>query len=85
MTKIHGEGFRERVRQAIAHVVQPRGEFTLVIEGKKEDTPLMTEDIEKQLISMRQSGATAKESIARIAGETGLPRRELYRAWLKLS
>jgi len=85
LTKIHEEVFRGRVSQAIEHFARPRGEFTLVIEGKKEDKPQLTEDIEKQLISLRQSGATAKEVIARIAGETGLPRRELYRAWLKLS
>jgi 16S rRNA (cytidine1402-2'-O)-methyltransferase len=85
LTKIHEEVFRGRVSQAIEHFAQPRGEFTRVIEGKEEDKPRLTEDIEKQLNSMRQSGATAKEAIARVAGETGLSRRELYRAWLKLS
>jgi 16S rRNA (cytidine1402-2'-O)-methyltransferase len=85
LTKIHEEVFRGRVSQAIEHFAQPRGEFTIVIEGKEEDKPRLTEDIEKQLNSMRQSGATAKEAIARVAGETGLSRRELYRAWLKLS
>ena len=85
LTKIHEEVFRGRVSQAIEHFAQPRGEFTIVIEGKEEDKPRLTEDIEKQLNSMRQSGATVKEAIARVAGETGLSRRELYRAWLKLS
>jgi 16S rRNA (cytidine1402-2'-O)-methyltransferase len=84
LTKIHEEVFRGRVSQAVEHFAQPRGEFTLVIEGKEEDEPQLTEDIEKLLNSMRQSGATAKEAIARVAGETGLPRRQLYRAWLKL-
>jgi len=84
LTKIHEEVFRGRVSQAVEHFAQPRGEFTLVIEGKEEDEPQLTEDIEKLLSSMRQSGATAKEAIARVAGETGLPRRQLYRAWLKL-
>jgi len=84
LTKLHEEVFRGLVSQAIEHFVQPRGEFTLVIEGRKQDKPRLTEDIEKQLISLRQSGAKAKEVIASIAAETGLPRRELYRAWLKL-
>lgn len=34
MTKIHEEIFRGTVSQAIEHFQKPRGEFTLVIEGK---------------------------------------------------
>jgi 16S rRNA (cytidine1402-2'-O)-methyltransferase len=34
LTKLHEEIFRGRVRQAIEHFTEPKGEFTLVIEGK---------------------------------------------------
>lgn len=34
LTKVHEEIFRGRVSQARKHFVQPRGEFSLVIEGK---------------------------------------------------
>ena len=85
LTKLHEEVFRGVVTGAIEHFTQPRGEFTLVIAGKEEkEKPQLTEDVERQLSSMRRSGMTAKEAIARVAGETGLPRKELYRAWLKL-
>lgn len=85
LTKLHEEIFRGRISQAIEHFVEPRGEFTLIIEGKGEkDKPRLTEAIEKQLHYLHLSGATAKEAIARVAGETGLPRKELYRAWLRL-
>ncbi len=85
LTKIHEEVFRGRTSQAVEYFKQPRGEFTLVIEGKQEKgKPELTEDIEKKLDGMRISGATAKEAIAKIAAETGLPKRELYRAWVKL-
>jgi len=85
LTKVHEEIFRGRISQAITHFTQPRGEFTLVIEGKEEkDKPLLTQDIERQLHDMHRSGVTAKEAIARVAGETGLSKKELYRAWLKL-
>jgi len=33
---------------------------------------------------MRLSGVTAKEAIAKVAGETGLSKKELYWAWLRL-
>jgi len=85
LTKLHEEVFRGVVTGAIEHFTQPRGEFTLVIAGKEEkEKPQLTEDVERQLSSMRRVGMTAKETIARVAGETGLPKKELYRAWLKL-
>ncbi len=84
LTKIHEEVFRGKISQAIEHFTEPRGEFTLVIEGKREkDKPQLTEDTERQLHYMRQSGVTAKEAIAKMAGDTGLSRKELYRAWLR--
>ena len=85
LTKIHEEVFRGTVSQGIKHFNEPKGEFTLVIEGKREENkPQLTEDIEKQLHYMYLSGATAKEAIAKVARETGLSRKELYRAWLRL-
>jgi 16S rRNA (cytidine1402-2'-O)-methyltransferase len=85
LTKVHEEVFRGTISQAIEHFTQPRGEFTLVIEGRGEkEKPQLTEAVERQLHSLHQSGITAKEAIARVAGETGLSKRELYRAWLKL-
>ncbi len=83
LTKIYEEVFRGSVSQAIAHFTEPRGEFTLVIEGQEKQKPQLTADIERQLHQMRLSGITAKEAIARVAGETGLSRKELYRTWLK--
>ncbi len=84
LTKVYEEVFRGRISQAIEHFTQPRGEFTLVVEGKVEnDKPRLTEDIERQLHEKRLSGVTAKEAIAQMAGETGLSKKELYQAWLK--
>ncbi len=85
LTKVHEEVFRGRISQAIEYFVEPRGEFTLIIEGKREkEKPQLTEDIERQLHDMRLSGIKAKEATARVAEETGLSRKELYQAWLKL-
>ena len=83
LTKMHEEVFRGTVNQAIEHFAEPRGEFTLVIEGKREkDKPLLTEDVKSRLRHMRLSEVSAKEAIAKVAGETGLSKKELYRAWL---
>ncbi len=86
LTKLHEEVFRGSISQAIARFTEPRGEFTLVIAGKEaEKEQKANSDIEKKLREMYQSGVKAKEAIARVADETGLSRRELYRAWLKMN
>lgn len=85
LTKLYEEVYRGTISQAAARFTEPRGEFTLVIEGKRDaDQPILDKDIEKQLSDMYQRGIKAKEAIASVAAETGLSRRELYRAWLKL-
>ena len=57
----------------------------MVIEGRgKKDKPVLTEDVEKQLHALYLGGATAKQATAAVASETGLSKKELYRAWLKL-
>ncbi len=85
LTKIHEEVFRGTIRQAREHFTEPKGEFTLIIEGKREKAkPQLTPDIERQLEDLQMSGVMAKEAIARVAGETGVSKKELYRAWLKL-
>ena len=84
LTKIHEEIFRGRISQAIEHFTEPRGEFCLIIEGRSvREKSQLTPEIKQQLRNMRQSGLTAKEAIARVAEETGLPKKRLYRAWLR--
>jgi 16S rRNA (cytidine1402-2'-O)-methyltransferase len=85
LTKLHEEVFRGTVSGAIAHFTEPRGEFTLVIAGKRaEGKPELTGDVLRQLHRMCLSGVRAKEAVALVSGETGLSRKELYQAWLGL-
>lgn len=85
LTKIHEEVFRGTMSEATEHFSEPRGEFTLVIEGKTRGQPQLTADIEKQLHNRYLSGMPARKTISELARETGLSRKELYRAWLKLA
>lgn len=85
LTKLHEEVFRGTVSEARQYFAEPRGEFTLVIEGKGTgEKPRLTEDIERQMHQMYLTGAKAREAVAVMAGETGLTRKELYQAWLRL-
>ncbi len=84
LTKLYEEVFRGTVSRAIEHFTEPRGEFTLVIEGRGElEKPRLTEAVRAELGAMRRAGLTAREAVARLAAETGLSKKELYRAWLK--
>jgi len=83
LTKIHEEIFRGNISQAIEHFGQPRGEFTLVIEGREVSQPEITQDIGDKLKKLRITGVKAKDAIAQIAADTGVSRKELYRLWLE--
>jgi 16S rRNA (cytidine1402-2'-O)-methyltransferase len=83
MTKIYEEVFRGNITEAIKHFQEPRGEFTLVIEGAKEVIAKFSpEDIIKRLKTLHQSGLTSREAMAVMAEETGIPHKEIYRTWI---
>ncbi|MCX7911518.1 MAG: 16S rRNA (cytidine(1402)-2'-O)-methyltransferase [Dehalococcoidales bacterium] len=85
LTKMHEEVFRGTVSEAIAHFSRPRGEFTLVIEGRRTtEKPRITGEIEDRLRRLYLSGAKAKEAVAAVAADTDIPKKELYAAWLRL-
>lgn len=86
LTKIHEEVFRGTLAGALSHFTEPKGEFVIVVEGSKavEAPPVLNDGIIEQLKKLKHDGVPAKEATARLATDTGLPRRELYGAWLKL-
>ena len=85
LTKMHEEVFRGNTNQAIAHFDNPRGEFTLVIEGKTEEEQTIDESsIKEELKQLKKRGIKAKEATIRISKEHGLPRKQAYDIWLSL-
>jgi 16S rRNA (cytidine1402-2'-O)-methyltransferase len=84
LTKVYEEIYRGTVSQAIAHFAEPRGEFTLVIEGKAREQSKVSTDTVDELRQLRDEGLPAKEAVTRVAKASGVPRREVYRAWLSL-
>lgn len=82
LTKLHEEIFRATLSQALAHfeTEAPRGEFTLVIAGKPQsgvnwDEARLRTHLEQAL----RQGEKASHVAARLASESGWPRREVYR------
>jgi len=82
MTKMYEEYWRGQVGGAIEHFKSkdPRGEFTLVVEGKrKEERSVWTEEelleaIKKEL----KTGKSAKEISAELAKKSGWNKKEVY-------
>lgn len=85
LTKLHEEVFRGTVSQALSHFVEPRGEFTLVLEGGENpprDKPVEEHQILAEFQRLHQQGVSAKEATEEMSEITGISRRELYRLWL---
>ena len=86
ITKLHEETFRGRVSEAIEHFAQPRGEFTIVIEGAGElETPTAPEGVSAHEVALRLrgEGASSKDAVRAIVSEANVSRREAYRVWLE--
>ena len=87
LTKLHEEVYRGVVSGALAHFAQPKGEFTLVIEGgtkRDVEQPLGDQDARELLTALKANGARAKDAVAQVVRETGLPRSSVYDIWLDI-
>lgn len=85
LTKLHEEVFRGRISEALAHFHQPRGEFTLVIEGVTDlqGAPLDEVAVRQELRRLRRQGLGARRAVDEASLRFGLPRRQAYRLWLQ--
>jgi 16S rRNA (cytidine1402-2'-O)-methyltransferase len=84
LTKIYEEIFRGTLSQAYQHFSEPRGEFTLVIEGNRQQKPPAEDEIIAALKRLRRKGVLGKEAVARVANQNGLSKREVYKLWLRI-
>jgi 16S rRNA (cytidine1402-2'-O)-methyltransferase len=83
LTKAFEEVFRGRISEALERFAEPRGEFTLVIEGARDVAAPATEEARRDLLRRKEAGEPAKRAVAEVAKRYGLPRRQVYRMWLE--
>jgi len=82
MTKMFEEYWRGNVSGAVAYfkAQPPRGEFTLVIEGKKEDghQKWPEEQLQRAIADELRTEKSAKEISAELAKQSGWSKKEIY-------
>lgn len=80
LTKLYEEIFRGTAQEAWEHFAQPRGEFTLVIQGLARAAPELAPPLEKPGRG-RRAGTPAKAAVSAGAQVTSQPARRPRRAW----
>jgi 16S rRNA (cytidine1402-2'-O)-methyltransferase len=82
MTKMYEEYWRGEISGGIEYFKSkdPRGEFTLVIEGKKEEesSVWMEEELLSAIRKKLSEGKSAKEISAELAEQSGWNKKEIY-------
>ena len=86
LTKMYEEVWRGSISQALAHFEEnpPRGEFTLVIEGAREERVMWDEgQVMEALADLMAEGVDKKDAVKAVADLAGWPKREVYKVALK--
>jgi 16S rRNA (cytidine1402-2'-O)-methyltransferase len=83
LTKLHEDFWRGSLEKAIAyyHQNQPKGEYTLIVQGKEAEIGLQLsiEEIKAELAELLAQGMTKSSASQHLAQLTHLSRREIYR------
>ncbi|HEX7166612.1 MAG TPA: 16S rRNA (cytidine(1402)-2'-O)-methyltransferase [Acidimicrobiales bacterium] len=82
LTKMFEDVWRGALGDAIAHAndVEPRGEYTLVLEGAPPPEPASDDAIADAVTRHLAAGLTRKDAAAAAAAELGVPKRVAYDA-----
>lgn len=77
ITKLHEECITFSLSQWQNAVQNIRGEFVIVVEGKKE-TEERNETPREQVLQLMEEGTEKKEAIKQVAQRMGVPKNEIY-------
>jgi 16S rRNA (cytidine1402-2'-O)-methyltransferase len=84
LTKLYEEVFRGSFTEAIEHFSEPRGEFTLVIEGSRTTKSVNNNILMDELRRLKMQGVSAKDAIKIVSEINTESRNKLYNIWLNI-
>ncbi len=88
LTKVHESFWRGTAAQAVQAFAQaPKGEIVVLVEGAQAQASSareLTPEVETLLARLLTGGTSVSEAARLVAEATGLPRRQLYQAALRL-
>jgi 16S rRNA (cytidine1402-2'-O)-methyltransferase len=86
LTKMHEEMWRGTLHDAAKHsqLVEPRGEYVVLLEGAKPPAPPTDEEITAALRDEMNNGSSKKDAAAKVAAKFGAPKRKVYELALML-
>ena len=83
LTKIHEEFIRGNISTILENIINPRGEFVIIIEGcnKKDifNNYLNTLSLDSHYEFYSNKGLSKKEIIKQIAKDRNVPKNEIYK------
>ena len=79
LTKVHETVWRGSLGEAPAAVGEPRGEYVIVVEGRRGQEEV---DVVAEVEARVADGESARDAAAAVAEETGAARSRVYRTWL---
>jgi 16S rRNA (cytidine1402-2'-O)-methyltransferase len=83
LTKLHEEVWRGTLSGALAEWRdrEPRGEFTLVVEGAPEPGPWDENQVRSALAALLAEGVSRSEAARRVAKQSGWAKSDVYASW----
>ena len=83
LTKLYEEIYRGSLIEAISHFANPRGEFTLVVEGNRGEKETWSKvELQTELLKLKTQEYRAKEAVELLASLSGHSKRFIYEMWL---
>jgi len=80
LTKLHEEVWRGTLGDALRewHEREPRGEFTLVVEGADKPSPWDVDRVRSAVTALLEEGTSHSDAARRVASQSGWTKRDVY-------
>ena len=83
ISKKYEEIYRGNIENVIFELVEPRGEFVIVVDGSTEEIKEDDKSIVEHVNSLIESGLSSKDAIREVAKIRNLNKNEVYQKFLR--